>query len=1093
MAEGRSFTTSFLTAYNNKGISELQKQLKELKNEMSGNKREQKSLSNEIRDAEKEVKKIQLQIDKTGEATKEQNDRLDELNATIKTNKDALEKLKVEQAQLQSQINETNKRIEKQKTAMQQLTKSMSDAKGHAADLAKTIATVAGAGAAATAGIFAFTKDAAQWADDMNTLSKTTGISTAELQKFAYATNLVDVSMDTLTGSLTKLTRNMADPSKTAAEAFDTLKIKTRDATDELRDRQEVFYEIIDALGKVGNETKRDALAVDIFGESAQELNPLIKGGAERLKELGDEAERAGLILSQETLDGLNEFNDKVDELKAKGDAIKHLAASEMTPALDGLLEVAEELLDEIKEAAKSGELKKTAKEIGSMIKTGAAALKNLIGFVWKYKEAVAGAVVGMVAFKVSMSISGLVVTLSAGLKQLKTVLTAEKVATEGATVAHAGFNATLAANPILAVISLVASLTVALASYSAMAGKSTGETKKLRVETENYTKAIDDARKSTQDRIASAEAEAKYLSELTAEYDKLRSSASLTEAEKTRLNTVAEELAKTLGKTTQELKDKDGVYKSLTSDVDLYLKKLKEQALWESHKEEYTAAVKAQEEAQKKFDEVKKKWDEVVAEAENKWIDFETYAKTYSEIGYSYWESAVEYEKLHKSFADNFHKLGIEYITYKGQLNAANKAVAKAEAALKSYSGTISGTGDDLETLSTKISEAKTKFSELSKEEETLQKESSSLRSEMNSLANSMKSLEQGETLSYNTLLDLIDKYPEYASELVNAAGNADLQRAALEKLFEAKKQEYILSQQAALDKIQASNNETQKIISNLRRQVEAYAELEKAKQTAFGVYRTAPNPGVIDALKELADLEKQVEDGKKIASDYQSKINLVSGLKIGDFVSSGGSSGNNSGRSSSNSSAKKTVDEELLDRQKLALAAYNKLVQNKIDRLNAEADAAKKSADAQIAAIDAVMKKRSEDKEDEKRQQELAKIDARLKYEHLDEFSRIELERRKQDILNEQADVDYTRQMEKKKTGISNYASGISAKNQQAIAGLNASKTQFADRMAYIQGNQTYDQRVANNSTSNNVTIVQNGMNGDQVLAKLLKALGV
>ena len=220
--------------------------------------------------------------------------------------------------------------------------------------------------------------------------------------------------------------------------------------------------------------------------------------------------------------------------------------------------------------------------------------------------------------------------------------------------------------------------------------------------------------------------------------------------------------------------------------------------------------------------------------------------------------------------------------------------------------------------------------------------------------------------------------------------------------------------------------------------------------------------------------------------------KINLVSGLKIGDFVSSGGSSGSNSGGSSSNSSAKKTVDEELLDRQKLALAAYNKLVQNKIDGLNAEADAAKKSADAQIAAIDAVMKKRNEEKEDDKRRKELAKINARLTYEHLDEFSRIELERRKQDILNEPADVDYTRQMEKSKTAISNYASGISTKNQQAIAGLNASKTRFADRMAYLQGSQTYDQRVQNNSRTANITIVQNGMNGDQVLNKLLKELG-
>jgi hypothetical protein len=35
------------------------------------------------------------------------------------------------------------------------------------------------------------------------------------------------------------------------------------------------------------NETERDALAMTILGKSAQELNPLIEAGADKMEELG--------------------------------------------------------------------------------------------------------------------------------------------------------------------------------------------------------------------------------------------------------------------------------------------------------------------------------------------------------------------------------------------------------------------------------------------------------------------------------------------------------------------------------------------------------------------------------------------------------------------------------------------------------------------------------------------------------------------------------------------------------------------------------------------------------------------------------------
>lgn len=180
---------------------------------------------------------------------------------------------------------------------------------------ALTAAGTAGFGLAASAGLAA---------DDINTLSKQTGLSTEQIQKFQYASDLIDVDLNTLTGSMAKLTKNMATAqsgSGSAAEAFSALGVSISDGNGELRNNQDVFNEAIAALANIENETQRDAYAMQIFGKSAQDLNPLILGGADALKVLGDSANDAGLVLSQKALDDLNSFNDSLDIMKANASA----------------------------------------------------------------------------------------------------------------------------------------------------------------------------------------------------------------------------------------------------------------------------------------------------------------------------------------------------------------------------------------------------------------------------------------------------------------------------------------------------------------------------------------------------------------------------------------------------------------------------------------------------------------------------------------------------------------------------------------------------------------------------------------------------
>ena len=185
-------------------------------------------------------------------------------------------------------------------------------------------------------------KDTAEWADKLQTTADQTNITVEELQRLNYAAEFIDVDVNTMTDSMGKMIRSMnqaREGSGQAADAFKRLGVRITDSHGQLLDQQEVFYATIDALGKVKNETERDAMAMEVFGKSARELNPLIKQGSQRLKELGDEAEALGQVFSSEEIAKAGELQNAIDGLTKQGEALKKSLALSVIPILTGLFE----------------------------------------------------------------------------------------------------------------------------------------------------------------------------------------------------------------------------------------------------------------------------------------------------------------------------------------------------------------------------------------------------------------------------------------------------------------------------------------------------------------------------------------------------------------------------------------------------------------------------------------------------------------------------------------------------------------------------------------------------------------------------------
>lgn len=204
--------------------------------------------------------------------------------------------------------------------------------------LAGGFAAVAAAIVKEEKAMISMTKESAAFADNIITLSMQTGQSTQQLQEFAYASELIDVSVDTLQGSLTKLTNNMQDTMNgtgNAKASFEALGVSVTNADGSMRSANDVFYETIDALGKVKNETERDAMSMDIFGRSAQDLNPLIIQGSKTLKAYADEAHNMGYVLDDDALSALGAVDDAYQRLQKTQEGVKNQLAVEFAPYLE--------------------------------------------------------------------------------------------------------------------------------------------------------------------------------------------------------------------------------------------------------------------------------------------------------------------------------------------------------------------------------------------------------------------------------------------------------------------------------------------------------------------------------------------------------------------------------------------------------------------------------------------------------------------------------------------------------------------------------------------------------------------------------------
>lgn len=145
------------------------------------------------------------------------------------------------------------------------------------------------------------------------------------------------------------------------ANAFARLKISVKDANGQLKSTETLIEESLIALaGFEGSKEERGTLVNTLFGRGATSLNALLDSGVAGVKELLGEADKLGLIMSDEEITNAVEYGDAVANLNEELAAVKSAFVSDIIPVLRDGTKFLTELLSKFNPRLRENSLTQT-------------------------------------------------------------------------------------------------------------------------------------------------------------------------------------------------------------------------------------------------------------------------------------------------------------------------------------------------------------------------------------------------------------------------------------------------------------------------------------------------------------------------------------------------------------------------------------------------------------------------------------------------------------------------------------------------------------------------------------------------------------
>lgn len=212
----------------------------------------------------------------------------------------------------------------------------------------------------AASGFASFVAGAASAVASVDDLAKRTGVSAQTLQGYQFAAEQSGVGIETFGKSIQRLLINLGEAqtgNKTAIKSFSDLGISVQELAG--LTPEQTFEKVAAAIAQLPNPAQQAAAAVALFGKAGAELVPVFQEGAGFLAEMRAEAERLGVVLNQDQVQGLATLDDTIGKVSASFRALQQRIVAELAPAVtqvanEGLAFIASIDVEEVARSAEA-------------------------------------------------------------------------------------------------------------------------------------------------------------------------------------------------------------------------------------------------------------------------------------------------------------------------------------------------------------------------------------------------------------------------------------------------------------------------------------------------------------------------------------------------------------------------------------------------------------------------------------------------------------------------------------------------------------------------------------------------------------------
>lgn len=223
--------------------------------------------------------------------------------------------------------------VDKTKAAFASVAKSLSVVRKALFNFKTGIAAAFGAG-----GLGLLVKSSMQSIDVLGKTASKIGVTTGELQKLRYAADLAGVETRTVDMALQRFTRRLSEAANNTGEAKDALKELGINAQSfqELA-LEDQMLKLADAFARVGSDGDQVRLAFKLFDSEGVAMINVLKEGSDALKNMFDDAESLGFVLSATAVKGVEDANDQFTRLTALLRGVRDQIVAALSPALGKL------------------------------------------------------------------------------------------------------------------------------------------------------------------------------------------------------------------------------------------------------------------------------------------------------------------------------------------------------------------------------------------------------------------------------------------------------------------------------------------------------------------------------------------------------------------------------------------------------------------------------------------------------------------------------------------------------------------------------------------------------------------------------------